>query len=89
MKARTGHIGKESQYWEGGIVAKRKQYRPVLLSASLSSDSEELHNISNPLEDYTKLTVSQLRCVAKEKSPHAKGLSKMRKNELIQFIENL
>lgn len=80
---------RNSQYWEGGIVAKRKQYRPVLLSASLSSDSEELHNISNPLEDYTKLTVSQLRCVAKEMSPHAKGLSKMRKNELIQFIENL
>lgn len=77
-----------NQYWGDGIVAKRKQYRPLLLTDSSHADNE-VPNASNRAEDYTKLTVSQLRAVAKEKRPQAKGLSKMRKNELIQFIKNL
>lgn len=77
-----------NQYWGDGIVAKRKQYRPLLLTDSSHADNE-VPNASNRAEDYTKLTVPQLRAVAKEKRPQAKGLSKMRKNELIQFIKNL
>ena len=80
---------RNSECWEGGIVAKRKQYRPALLRSELSTDNEEQQNIVNPPEDCTKLTVSQLRAAAKEKNPHAKGLSKMRKSELIKFLRNL
>jgi hypothetical protein len=76
-----------NQYWEDGIVAKRKQYKPVLLSDSSHNIQEQ--NVSDSVVDYTKLTMPQLRAVAKEKRPHAKGLSNMRKNELIEFIKNL
>lgn len=79
---------RNNQYWTDGIIAKRKQYRPLLLTDS-SHVHNEISNVSNPVEDYTQLTVSQLRAVAKERSPLTKGLSKMRKNELTEFIKNV
>ena len=73
------------EYWETGIGQKRKEQR--LMSAPSSSFDEEMCEESFT-EDYSKMTVPQLRELIKEKGLKVKNLSKLRKKELLTIIEN-
>ena len=56
------------------------------MSAPSSSVDEEMCEES-PTEDYSKMTLQQLREIIKERGLKVKNLSKLKKKELVTIIE--
>ena len=56
------------------------------MSAPSSSLDEEMCEES-PTEDYSKMTLQQLREIIKERSLKVKNISKLKKKELVAIIE--
>ena len=83
---------RKAEYWDGDICRIRKEKR--LLSeppAPQIDDCDTSHPpvipIVNPV-DYSTLTVMQLKEIIKEKGLNRRGLSKLRKHQLINILEH-
>lgn len=73
------------EYWESEIGQRRKQQRAASTSTSWQQ-GDELSD-DTPQEDYSKMTITKLREIIREKGLKVKNLSKLKKQQLVAFIE--
>ena len=74
-------------YWEGGIVASRKKRHRSQVNA-MDEEPGPSDELPEQEEDLGKLNVSQLKERIKSRNIQVKGLTKLKKKELIELLKN-
>ena len=83
-REKATYTKRKLDYWDHDIREIRKQRRSEIGASALSQDDTP---DPTPEEDYSHFTLKQLRDIVKEKGLNRKGLSKLKKQELIDLIE--
>ena len=78
-----------SEYWDSGIIESRKK---IMRSRGGASESQGEPFASNtteiPRSNYEKITVKELINEIKSRNLQAKGISKLKKGQLIDILTN-
>ena len=84
-REKATYTKRKLEYWVHDISEIRKQKRSQIRNSSFSEEEDILR--PTPREDLNKRTVKQLKEIVKERGLSTKGLSKLKKQELISLIE--
>ena len=84
-REKATYTKRKLEYWGNEIVKITKQKRSE--NGNLPLSEEEDMPGPAPRQDYNKLTIKRLKEIVKERGLSTKGLSKLKKRELISLIE--
>ena len=84
-RKKANYTKRKFEYWGHEISQTRKQKRLQIEDSAQDHDTQELTST----EDYRKFTIKQLREIVKERGLNTKGLSKLKKQELINVKERV
>ena len=85
-RSKGRYTKRKLEYWNHGIAETRKQKRSHLQASPEATHDDEIP-VPTPEENLNNLSVKQLRQIIKEKGLRPKGLSKLKKKELVELIE--
>lgn len=86
-RKKSQYTKRKLEYWNNGITETRKQRRSTpQISAEISDLMDDDVSLSTPTENLESLTVKQLREIIRERNLKPKGLSKLKKRQLLDII---
>lgn len=86
-RKKGNYIKRNHEYWDVDINQNRKKRKPIT-EAPVLQDDDVTADVATGSVNYKSFTVAQLREAVKNKGINRRGLSKLKKSELISLLES-
>ena len=87
-RQKAQYTKRKLEYWGQGISQARRQRKQEIDNQYSSVTPEDSMSSSTQAENYSALTIKQLKDIVKNRGLKPKGLSKMKKKQLIDLLHS-